>query len=82
MTRVRGDNKKHASPSERNACDDCSRRANLEGWNLSGDEPDTGKNDQQEAHLGECDTRSMADRKHSFNGSHLELGPRPIPLGY
>jgi hypothetical protein len=24
----------------------------------------------------------MADRKHSFNGSHLELGPRPIPLGY
>jgi hypothetical protein len=57
---VRGDDEKHASDGERNACDDHSRRRHLEGWDLSGDEPDTGKQDQQEADLGECDARLMA----------------------
>ena len=64
MTPVRGDDEKHASEGERNACDDRSRRRHLEGWDLSGDEPDTGKQDQQEADLGECDARLMAQRKH------------------
>jgi hypothetical protein len=60
MTPVRGDNKKQASACERNSCNDRSRRRHSKGRDLSGDEPDTGKQDQQEADLGECDARLMA----------------------
>lgn len=62
MTPVRGNNEKHASASERNACDNRSCRRHLEGRDLSGDEPDTGKQDQQEADLGEFDARLMGQR--------------------
>jgi hypothetical protein len=36
---------------------------------LSGDEPDTGKQDQQESDLGECDARLMVQRKYRNDGS-------------
>jgi hypothetical protein len=64
MTPVSSDDEEHASDGERNACDDRSRSRHLEGWDLSGNEPDTGKKDQQESHLGERDPRVMAQRKH------------------
>ena len=82
MTPVRSHNEKYASASEGNACNDRSRRPHLEGRDLSGDEPDTGKQDQQEADLGECDARLMAERKHGNHGSYLDLGPCRISLGY
>jgi hypothetical protein len=78
MTPVRGDDEKHASDGERNACDDHSRRRHLEGWDLSGDEPDTGKQDQQEADLGECDARLMAEGKHRNNGSYFDRSVLPV----
>ena len=77
MTPVRCDNEKHASASERNACDNRSRRMHLEGRDLSGDEPDTGKQDQQEADLGECDARLMAERKHRNDGSYFDRSVLP-----
>ena len=78
MTPVRGDNEKHASASERNACDNLSRRMHLEGRDLSGDEPGTGKQDQQEADLGECDARLMAERKHRNDGSYFDRSVLPV----
>ena len=80
MTPVSSNDEKHASEGERNACDDRSRNRHLEGWDLSGDEPDTGKQDQQESDLGECDARLMAQRKHRndrsyFGTSQRESGP-------
>jgi hypothetical protein len=65
------------SEGERNACDDRSRRRHLEGWDLSGDEPDTGKQDQQESDLGECDAPLMAQRKHRNDGSYLDRSVLP-----
>ena len=76
MSPARGNDEKHASASERNPCHNCSRRPHLEGRDLSGDEPDTGKQDQQVADLGECDARLMAERKHGSDGSYFD---RPIP---
>jgi hypothetical protein len=70
MTPVSSNDEKHASEGERNACDDRSRRRHLEDWDLSGDEPDTGKQDQQESDLGECDAGLMAERKHRNDGSY------------
>ncbi|HVD03953.1 MAG TPA: hypothetical protein VNF75_07460 [Candidatus Dormibacteraeota bacterium] len=55
---------KHASGGERNACDDGPLSRDLEGWDLSGDEPDTGKQDQQESDLGDCAARLVAQDKH------------------
>jgi hypothetical protein len=55
MTPVSGNDEKHASEGERNACDDRPLSRNLEGWDLSGSEPDARKQDQQESDLGECD---------------------------
>jgi hypothetical protein len=82
MTPVRGDNEKHASASECDACDNRSRRTHLEGRDLSGDDPDTGKQDQQEADLGECDARLMAERKHSNDGSYFDRSiPPVVPSG-
>ena len=66
MPPVSGNDEKHASEGERNACDDRSLNRNLEGWDLSGDEPDTGKQDQQESDLGECDACFLA---HCNDGS-------------
>jgi hypothetical protein len=43
---VRGDDEKHASDGECNACDDSSHLGHLEGRDLSGDKPDTGEQDQ------------------------------------
>jgi hypothetical protein len=77
VTPARGDNEKHASASERNACHNRSRRTHLEGRDLSGDKPDTGKQDQQEAELGECDARLVAERKHGSNGSYLDRSVLP-----
>jgi hypothetical protein len=51
------------SASERNACHNRPRRRHLEGRDLSGDKPDTGKQDQQAADLGECDARLVAERE-------------------
>jgi len=76
MSPARGNDEKHASASERNPCHNCSRRPHLEGRDLSGDEPDTGKQDQQVADLGECDARLMAERKHGSDSSYFD---RPIP---
>jgi len=39
---------------------------------LSGDEPDTGKQDQQESDLGECDARLMAERKDRNDGGNFD----------
>jgi len=86
MTPVSSNDEKHASEGERNACDDRSRCRHLEGWDLSGDEPDTGKQDQQESDLGESDPRLMAKRKHRNDGSYfgrtrLRAGhERPVPV--
>jgi hypothetical protein len=60
MTPVSSNDEKHACEDERNASDDRSRSRHLEGWDLSGDEPGTGKQDQQESDLGERDARLMA----------------------
>ena len=88
MTPVRGDDEKYASEGERNACDDRSRRRHLEGWDLSGDEPDTGKQDQQESDLREGDTRLTAESEHGRHGSDsdrsvliasLRIAPRKHP---
>ena len=73
MTPVSSNDEKHACEGERNASDDRSRSRHLEGWDLSGDEPDAGKQDQQESDLGECDARLMAERKHRNDGSYFEL---------
>jgi len=78
MTPVRGDNEKHASASERNACDNRSSCRHLEGRDLSGDEPHTGKQDQQEADLGECDARLMAERKHRSDGIYFGRSVLPV----
>jgi hypothetical protein len=78
MTPVRGDNEKHASASECNACDNRSRRTHLEGRDLSGDEPDTGKQDQQEADLGERNARLMAERKHRNDGNDCNRSVLPV----
>jgi hypothetical protein len=77
MTPVRGDDEKHASANERTACDNRSRHRHLEGRDLSGDEPDTGKQDQQEADLGECDARLMTERKHRNDGSYSDRSVLP-----
>jgi hypothetical protein len=74
---ARGDNEKHASASERNACHNRSRRTHLEGRDLSDDKPYTGKQDQQEADLGECDTPLAAEPKHGSNGSYLDRSVLP-----
>ena len=71
-TPVRGDDEKHASEGERNACDDRSRRRHLEGWDLSGDEPDSGEQDQQEPDFGEGYASSMAESKHGTHGSDVD----------
>ena len=68
VTPAHGDNEKHATAGERNACHNRSRRTHLEGRDLSGDKPDTGKQNQQEADLGECDTRLVAEDKHESDG--------------
>ena len=60
MAPVSGNDEKHASEDQRNACDDRSLNRNLKGWNLSGHEPDTGEQDQQESDLGEYDACLMA----------------------
>ena len=78
MTPVRGDNEKHASASERNACDNHSRRRHLEGRDVSGDEPHTGKQNQQEADLCECDACLMAERKHRNDGIQFDLSVLPV----
>ena len=71
MTPVSSNDEKHASKGERNACDDRSLSRDLEGWDLSGDEPDTGKQDQQESDLGECDARLMAESNHRNDGTYF-----------
>ena len=76
MTPSRGDNEKHATESKRNAYHSRSRRTHLEGRDLSGDKPDTGKQDQQEADLGECDARLVAERKQ--NGSDGSYSDRSV----
>jgi len=76
---VRGDYEEHASKGQCNACDDSSRSRHLQGWDLSGDEPDTGEQDQQEADLGERDARLMAQRKHRNDGSYLDRSVLPVP---
>jgi hypothetical protein len=68
MTPVSSNDEKHTSEGERNACDDRSRGRHLEGLNLSGDKPDTSKQDQQESDLGECDARLMAERQRRNDG--------------
>jgi hypothetical protein len=73
MTPVSGDNEQRASARERDACDNRSRPRNLEGRDLSGDEPHSGKQDQQEADLGECDARLTAERKHGDRWYLLRL---------
>jgi hypothetical protein len=63
MTPVSGNDEKHASEGERNARDDRSRSRQLEGCDLSGDEPDTGKRNQQEptsASVTPCDGSTQA----------------------
>jgi hypothetical protein len=80
MTPVSSNDEKHASEAERNACDDRSRNRHLEGWDLSGDEPDTGEQDQQESDLGECDARLMAQRKHYLRAARVdEPNPGYVP---
>ena len=79
MTPMSGNDEKHASEGECNACDDRPRNWHLEGWDLSGDEPDTSKQDQQESNLGERDACVMAQRKHGKDGSccsNSEIGGR------
>jgi hypothetical protein len=76
MTPVSSNDEKHASEGERNACDDRPLSRDLEGWDLSGDEPDTGKQDQQESDLGECAARLMAQRKHYLGAACVA---EPIP---
>jgi len=77
VTPTRGDNEKHASASERNACHNPSRRTRLEGRDLSGDKPDTGKQDQHEADPGERDARLVAERKPGSNDSYLDRSVLP-----
>jgi hypothetical protein len=72
VTPVRCNDEKHASESERNACDDRSRCRHLECWYLSGYESETGKQDQQESDLGECDARMMAQGNRPNDRSHFE----------
>jgi hypothetical protein len=83
MTPVSSNDEKHASEGERNACDDFPLSRYLEGWDLSGDEPDTGKQDQQESDLGECAARLVAQRKQYVRaacvaGSIPATGPRSV----
>jgi hypothetical protein len=44
---------------------------------LSGDEPDTGDQDQQESDFGEGDARLMAQRKHGNDGSYFDRSVLP-----
>jgi hypothetical protein len=69
---MRGNDEKHSSEGERNACDDLSLNRYLEGWDLSGDEPDTGKQDQQESDLSECCACLIA---HGNDGSIFDTQP-------
>jgi hypothetical protein len=78
MTPARSNDEKHASEAEGNACDDRSRPRHLEDWDLSGNEPYTGKEDQQESDLGECDAGLMAERKHRNDGSDSDHSQMPV----
>jgi len=88
VTPVRRDDQKQASKGECNACDDGSHCGHLEGRDLSGDQPDTGEQDQEESDLGEG---FSSLRAHGTDGSYFDqsepcrlpsgtsLGPRTIP---
>jgi hypothetical protein len=79
MTPVRSNDEKYSSEGERNACDDRSRPRKFEDWDLSGDEPDTGKQDQQESDLGESDAGVMAECNHTKDGSYFDHSPGRFP---
>ena len=81
LTPVRGDDEKQAGEGERNACDDRSRCANLEARDFGGDEPDTGKQDQQESDFREGDARLMAESEHGHHGSDSNRSALPLPGG-
>jgi hypothetical protein len=69
MTPVSGNDEKHSGDGERRAGDNRPHSRHLEGWDLSGDKPDAGKQDQQEANLGERDARLVAQGYHRDHGS-------------
>jgi hypothetical protein len=80
MTPVSSNDEKHASDGECNACDDRSRSRHLEGWDLSGDEPDTGKQDQQEATISGIGRGRCVDRLRSHRLPSRTYGAsRTIP---
>ena len=80
MTPVSSNDEKHASEGERNACDVRPLSRDLEGWDLSGDEPETGKQDQQESDLGECAARFVAQPKHYLPAARVaEPNPGYVP---
>jgi hypothetical protein len=76
MSPVRRDDEKHAGARERDASDNRPRPRDLEEWDLSSDEPETSKQDQQEADFGESDARSMGKCKHSVNANDSSWGAR------
>jgi hypothetical protein len=75
VTPVRRDDQKQASKGECNACDDGSHCGHLEGRDLSGDQPDTGEQDQQESDLGEGFSRLRA---HGTGGSYFDQSKLPV----
>lgn len=74
MTPVRRDDEKYAGAGERDSRHDRSDRSPFEGWELSGNEPDAGNQDQEEANLGEGDARLTTKREHRDNGSFPSFG--------
>lgn len=72
MAPVGRDDEQHTSSDECSASDDGSGHGHFEDWDLSGDQPDTGEQDQQEADFGEFDARVVGERKNRNDGSCFE----------
>ena len=78
---VRGNDEQHTSERECDTGDDRSRSRYLEGWDLGGDEPDTGEQNKEEADLGNRHSRLMAQRKHGGRGSDIDCSDSPTTNG-
>jgi hypothetical protein len=69
---VRGDDQKHTGERERYARNDRPRAAPTEHWDLRGDEPDTGEEDEQESDFGEANARVMCESQHWVHALHFD----------
>jgi hypothetical protein len=68
---VRGDNQKRTGKSERYARNYGPRPAKTEHWDFCCNEPDTGKQDEQESDFGKAYARLMCESQHQVHALHF-----------